>query len=789
MKALRDRTVRRPRVLAAGLLTAGLVVSLGVTSPAGIGVAAPTGSTPYSNPVSAAFADTFADPSVIRGKDGWWYSYGTSDPLRQGERVAHRIPMAKSRNLVDWEYVGDAFSPANMPTWAAPNASVWAPDIRYVDGQYRMYYVITETQPPGGTDEPNDNAVGMATAPTATGPWTDSGAPVAGPRRGGNREPGNFTWTFDPSAVTDTDGTQWLFYGSYYGGVYVTKLTDDGKRAVGDPTMVAIDNKFEGSYLVRRDGYWYFFGSVANCCAGPTTGYSVQVGRSKDLRGPYLDREGIPLMTSRAGGSPTLVQNGNRWIGAGHNAVVTDLAGQDWIVYHALGRDDPWLDEPPLEGQGAITERPMLIDRLDWVDGWPYVRADRGPSEGMQTGPVTSGPAVTRFEEGIRPPFRTDGKWSTAQVDPQSGRYAEAQRARSTIIAPVADPRSLRAEADIRGSAGIVLGARGRSPRVQVWVDRKKNVLRAQVTGGGRTGDRTVSAPLPSGYRSDVWHSLVVEVRGTRLTAELSHARLFDPLAVLSLTLPDRVTDGAEGGATAREKGADVDNLSVLRASTPVTSLVETSVPSKPVPAASDEFTGSRNAGWTFVDDKRTNPDPTVVEGQLRWPVEDTDLNGRGNTAGLLLREPPSQTGRWAIETKLTIDTGENQILNYQQGGLVAYVDDDLFTRLSHVAIWNTRQTEFGKEMRDVNGAVRNGGTIVGPPAMTTNLRITHEVDPANGEHELRAWTKRDGGVWVKGGVWTLPPGSTIKVGLISHGRQGGDARTSQFDYFRAYSD
>lgn len=33
--------------------------------------------------MSKDFADTFADPAVIRGKDGWWYSYGTSDPLRE----------------------------------------------------------------------------------------------------------------------------------------------------------------------------------------------------------------------------------------------------------------------------------------------------------------------------------------------------------------------------------------------------------------------------------------------------------------------------------------------------------------------------------------------------------------------------------------------------------------------------------------------------------------------------------------------------------------------------------
>jgi len=343
----------------------------------------------YRNPVSKGFTDTFADPSVIRGKDGWWYSYGTSDPLYEGEKVFHRIPMARSRNLVDWTYVADAFSAANLPAWTAPNASIWAPDIRYVDGQYRMYYVVTETKEPGGTPEPNDNAVGMATAPTPVGPWTDSGAPVVGPRRGGAGEPGNFTWTFDPSAVTDTDGTQWLFYGSYYGGVFVIKLNADGTKTVGEATMVAIDNKFEGSYVVRRGGYWFFFGSVANCCAGPTTGYSVQVGRSKDLRGPYVDREGVTLLESRAGGSPTLVQNGNRWIGAGHNAVVTDLAGQDWIAYHALGRDDPWLDEP-----GGITERPMLLDRLDWVGGWPYVRADAGPSDDVQTGPkrTSAGP-------------------------------------------------------------------------------------------------------------------------------------------------------------------------------------------------------------------------------------------------------------------------------------------------------------------------------------------------------------------------------------------------------------
>ena len=35
------------------------------------------------------FADTFADPAVIKAKDGYWYAYGTSDPLREGKAVPH----------------------------------------------------------------------------------------------------------------------------------------------------------------------------------------------------------------------------------------------------------------------------------------------------------------------------------------------------------------------------------------------------------------------------------------------------------------------------------------------------------------------------------------------------------------------------------------------------------------------------------------------------------------------------------------------------------------------------
>ena len=151
----------------------------------------------YTNPVSKTFADTFADPAIIKAKDGYWYAYGTSDPLREGEGTFHTIPMARSKDLVNWNYVGDAFGASNRPSWADSDAGIWAPDIRYIDGKYYMYYVVTETTV---TQERGDNAIGVATAPTPTGPWKDSGAPIVGPRRGN----GGFLWTFDPSAFTDS---------------------------------------------------------------------------------------------------------------------------------------------------------------------------------------------------------------------------------------------------------------------------------------------------------------------------------------------------------------------------------------------------------------------------------------------------------------------------------------------------------------------------------------------------------------------------------------------------------
>ncbi|MEV0429035.1 family 43 glycosylhydrolase [Micromonospora sp. NPDC050495] len=685
----------------------------------------------------------------MRGDDGLWYAFGTSDPLREGERQAHRVPIARSADLADWTYVGDAFAPEQRPSWAAPGAAFWAPDVRRVAGRWVMYVTVTDTTVSGDTF---DTAVGAATAPTPAGPWTFAEEPVVAPRPGGG---GGYLWTIDPSQVTDPAGRHWLYYGSYYGGISVTELSPDGLRAVGTPTLVAIDNKFEGGYVVRHDGWYYLFASTANCCAGPATGYSVQVGRAREPRGPFVDRDGQRLDVSRAGGTPVLTQNGNRWIGTGHNGVLTDLSGQDWIVYHAIDRADPYLDEP-----FGINERPMLLDRLDWVDGWPTVNAGAGPSEGTRAAPVTTGALDARFDTADLTGWRAAGSW---RVD--AGQVTGTGALTSRTVAG----GDVRAEADLRLSGATTAGLR--LGRVDVRVGAGRLTVR-------QAGGASAQAALPAGLDLADPHNLAVEVRGRDLVAELSPARLGDQLAVVTLRLA-RPAAGplallADGGP------ARFDNVSVARLYRPVRHAVAPPAVGRLLPGWSDEFADGLDPAWQWI---RRNPAAAVSGGALRWPVESTDLVGTGNTAGVLLRAAPA--GDYVAETKVTLDLGEDTVRNYQQAGLVAYVDDDRFARLAQVAIWNTRQVEYGYELPFAGQPVY-GGSIIGTPATTTWLRLAHHVDPASGEHEFRAGSSRDGTHWTWGAVWTFPADTTPRIGLVAHGGAEPPV-TAEFDYLRLY--
>ena len=176
---------------------------------------------------------------------------------------------------------------------------MWAPDVHYAGGQWRMYYVVTETK-----GNPTARRGGQRQRDRhGDGAFADR--PVDGQRRPRRRPaPGRARTTTCGRSTPSGPGHR-RHPAPLLRLVLRRDLPADarhlGHEGRGDETRIAIDNKFEGTYITRKNGYWYFFGSTANCCAGPTTGYSVEVARSRSLTGPYVDKDGLRI---DVGGKP-----------------------------------------------------------------------------------------------------------------------------------------------------------------------------------------------------------------------------------------------------------------------------------------------------------------------------------------------------------------------------------------------------------------------------------------------------------------------------------------------------
>lgn len=396
----------RLRLLVAAAIALSGISGLTAASPAAEVQAAQS---TYSNPLDISSevgpVENCADPTVAKERrpngSFTWYMYCTKDPRNDEDRQSENpdeyefqlIPTYSSKDLVNWRYRGNIFDDDNYPDWVERDTGLFAPEIKQMNGQWYLYYTVTNVTDATSGDAGCgfDPAIGVATAPSPVGPWTDFGEPVVEPRSNGGTC--NFFWTFDPDVVT-TGGQRYMFFGSYYGGVFVRELSQDGfVTDEASQIRISTGNKFEGPEVIRRNGYWYMFLSATNCCNGPLTGYSVYAGRSEDITGPYVDRDGVSLTDNdtddsdptdgRIGGTPVLTMNGNRWVGTGHNTVFKDFAGRFWTIYHAVDKNDPFFAD-----RMGFTKRPALMDPIAWVNGWPEVRAGRWASDEEMPAPA-----------------------------------------------------------------------------------------------------------------------------------------------------------------------------------------------------------------------------------------------------------------------------------------------------------------------------------------------------------------------------------------------------------------
>jgi arabinan endo-1,5-alpha-L-arabinosidase len=265
-------------------------------------------------------------------------------------RTGRGIPIKRSANLTDWTNSGRVFE--TNPVWIEeqiPGATdLWAPDISWFEGLFHLYYSAS-------TFGSNRSCIGHAsTASLTAGPWTDHGSIICS-NTGSSQDDWN---AIDPNVIIDPSGAPWLAFGSFWSGIKLIRLDRAGARDGDELISLAQrtgSRAIEAPFIVARGSYYYLFASFDACCRGASSTYNLRVGRSSDLRGPYVDRGGVPMMS---GGGTLVLESNTPYHGPGHNAVLIEnkLA---YNVYHAYDAND----------SGAAVLR---ISQLVWdADGWP----------------------------------------------------------------------------------------------------------------------------------------------------------------------------------------------------------------------------------------------------------------------------------------------------------------------------------------------------------------------------------------------------------------------------------
>jgi arabinan endo-1,5-alpha-L-arabinosidase len=207
--------------------------------------------------------------------------------------------------------------------------------------------------------------------------------------------------------------------------------------------------------------------------------------------------------------------------------------------------------------------------------------------------------------------------------------------------------------------------------------------------------------------------------------------------------------------------------------------------PGEEIAPLSDEFNSQTlSPQWHFIHPGANNAyvlTGGAYEVQTLGPDENNDPQDVS-----ILGEPVPAEGDWMVETRLrtSIPFDNSCCYNFAQGALFIYLNDQNSIKLDVFADWDTRQTEFGKQVGPVGANYptydhQNAGTA----GETTWLRIVRKGHGSAGEF-YSAYSSLDGIHWTKAGTWTHQLGAGAQIGIAANNAAG---FTVDFDYVRVY--
>lgn len=276
----------------------------------------------YKNPILHV---DYSDPDVCLGEDAY---YMTTSSFH----CSPGLPILRSSDLVNWELIGYALQnqvPVEHFRTVRHGGGVWAPSIRYHNGEYYIYW-----------GDP-DFGIYMVKTKDPQGPWED---PVLVKKTKG---------IIDTCPFWDEDGKAYLSY-AFAGSranvktvMMLSEMAADGTKLIGNPAIVFDGHDghttVEGSKMYKRNGYYWIMAPAG----GVKPGWQLAM-RSKDVWGPYEAK--------------VVLHQGNTDINGPHQGGYVETSnGDGWFIHF----QDRWA-------YGRV----VFLEPVSWVNNWPIMGKD-----------------------------------------------------------------------------------------------------------------------------------------------------------------------------------------------------------------------------------------------------------------------------------------------------------------------------------------------------------------------------------------------------------------------------
>jgi hypothetical protein len=362
------RSARMVGLVAASILLLSLPAQ---SAPAETADEPPQGQLPLTGNVSVH------DPTLYKD-DGTYYMSATNGPVRSAPSLEG-----------PWTNLGSVPRAGWTSELPGLSGGLWAPHVQRIGDTFFYYYSTSSF----GT---NNSAIGLKTTRTPGDPssYVDHGAPVI---TSGSADPGHATHNaIDPAILQDEEGNWWIVWGSHFDGIMIQQLGEDMASVVGDMYQVAHRgseafpveapgcpfpqdpcpnfNRIEGPSIFERGGYYYLMTAWDWCCRanGNDNTYKIVIGRSRNINGPYVDKNGVDL--AKGGGSIIL------------NSRVAQPGVTPTGLYRAPGAPDVFIKDGVyyLTYHAYRPQNTLGIRPMNWHDGWPYFNEPGGGPYDLQ---------------------------------------------------------------------------------------------------------------------------------------------------------------------------------------------------------------------------------------------------------------------------------------------------------------------------------------------------------------------------------------------------------------------